>query len=492
MNFFILSNERGVMGRTNNIKCSCGHSSQYVEDREKPNYGIPTSCPACKTTLKGRVATYMWHYASCEVVEKEDKKFKIKSLKLSYDPFHQKLKKTEYLINFDYLDKKYDVYINGKPSRSKNWHNYLINVLDGVGFNQFIDEISTENSKPFWSLLFNYAASLNYGGNSSHPGRCLSRIVGLEDKTIELVMFSPLGKHLPYNDSWTIKNEMRKSDSYFKNTGNSLREVLGLNKAELRTLTKLMDKADYVGSEMQRDLSGRGFTFIRAFMSYLKIMPVQHIESMFDQAIDEGGIEFICNNVNNICTLLDNYNYKVDAPRFFQYILRDCKLQQGILRPSEALNLLRDYTRMSRHMERDYERYPESLKKVHDIAAMNYQVAEDKYKEKAFVKAMEPKQELAHRSRKFSFVLPGIPKDLVREGSSLHHCVASYVNDVIKERCTIIFLRDNKDLEKPHVTVEVRNGKVVQARGQSNRVCTAEEKDVIRVWARHKELEVAI
>ena len=70
-------------------------------------------------------------------------------------------------------------------------------------------------------------------------------------------------------------------------------------------------------------------------------------------------------------------------------------------------------------------------------------------------------------------------QSVVQEGASLNHCVASYVDGMVNEEYAILFLRKKEDLEKSLVTLQVRDGRVVQARGQSNRAPTKEEQEAI-------------
>ncbi|NBP16886.1 hypothetical protein EBU95_21310, partial [bacterium] len=81
-----------------------------------------------------------------------------------------------------------------------------------------------------------------------------------------------------------------------------------------------------------------------------------------------------------------------------------------------------------------------------------------------------------------------------KEGSSLNHCVASYIEGVVNGEYAILFLRSNEELEKSMVTVQVKDGRVLQARGQSNRPTSEEEAKFLEkfVESLNKQKELAL
>jgi len=98
--------------------------------------------------------------------------------------------------------------------------------------------------------------------------------------------------------------------------------------------------------------------------------------------------------------------------------------------------------------------------------------------------------EILYKNKEYAIVKPIDPKELIQEGETLGHCVASYVNDVIKGTCKILFLRLLATPEEGLVTVEVRgeddNLRIVQVKGRGNRKPYAKEKEFIQEWAEKK------
>ena len=70
----------------------------------------------------------------------------------------------------------------------------------------------------------------------------------------------------------------------------------------------------------------------------------------------------------------------------------------------------------------------------------------------------------------FSFVVPENIKDLVNEGNSLHHCIGAYVDRIIDGKSYIFFMRDDKELKKSFVTVEInpKNLNIFEIKGSLN------------------------
>jgi hypothetical protein len=83
---------------------------------------------------------------------------------------------------------------------------------------------------------------------------------------------------------------------------------------------------------------------------------------------------------------------------------------------------------------------------------------------------------------------PTETKDLQNEGDVLNHCVASYIKRVIEGQCLIYFLRINED--ESLITLEVRNGDIVQVKGSHNRKPSEKETEALLEFAKDRKLGV--
>lgn len=199
-------------------------------------------------------------------------------------------------------------------------------------------------------------------------------------------------------------------------------------------------------------------------------------------------LDFI-RNMTDFNNMISDYKY--DVKRLITYLCRDIKLEQGIMSPIEGLRLLKDLNNMCRDMEvKPNERYPKSLKRDHDITVMNYRSQEDHITKKKFAKVVNDEEysNNTYSNKKYSVCIPNEPKDLIKEGKGLHHCVASYVKDVINGKCKIYFIRDKEELDKSLLTVEVRRNEIIQVRGFGNRKPDDKEKCFINEWMKNKNL----
>lgn len=79
----------------------------------------------------------------------------------------------------------------------------------------------------------------------------------------------------------------------------------------------------------------------------------------------------------------------------------------------------------------------------------------------------EEAKKTEYTNGEYSILMPKNAGAIVREGRILHHCVGSagYIGAMAADKCTILFLRDNHDLDTPLITIEVRNGSIRQCFG---------------------------
>lgn len=464
------------------VSCTCGHTDTRADRRPHQDREI-SKCPSCGTTNRGSMGRTRVTHADVSFSEIGDKQFRMSLQVRIWHMYDKKMiKDTKYEVGFNYLDKRYDIKVNGRDPRTKDIAGYYARTLSHVSVHMVLTALKGQDDNAFWHTIL--------GTFPQHEaiGYALSKMIRNDYSGVEVIATSRIGQYLKDISVRQIKHDFDLDGSLLNVSAKNLREALGMTKGEINAMLRVVDSVLAHPSDIKTSFSP--LAIMRVFKHYLKTvrLPVQTVENMMTLCLEEGNLEYIMNNKATLTEFLNTYNYKSDPIRLIRYLVRDIKLEQGIMSVSDGARLLRDYIRMMTDLDREYERYPSSLKKVHDIAAMNYKVVADAIKERNFSRRSDELKEWEHRGRRFSFVLPQTPRDLVNEGTSLHHCVASYVDDVIRSNCAIVFMRSNQELDKSHVTIEVRNNRIVQARGQQNRLCTQEEKDAIRAWANAKDL----
>lgn len=155
----------------------------------------------------------------------------------------------------------------------------------------------------------------------------------------------------------------------------------------------------------------------------------------------------------------------------------------------DYFDYLRNCESLNYDMTSDVVLYPKNFKKAHDKAAVNVQ-SKKLEKECNMIAKLLPDM---HDKYDFSnddllIKAPESGQDIIYEGQALHHCVGSYVPQVAEGRTVILFIRRKKAPDKPYVTVEVRNDKIVQVRGFSNKTPESDVNDFVEQFKRAKRI----
>lgn len=181
-------------------------------------------------------------------------------------------------------------------------------------------------------------------------------------------------------------------------------------------------------------------------------------------------------------SLVNEYNYK---PKSLLKHLDNLITYEALDNLRDTINEFYDYARMMSFITNKYDKYPKNLLTTHKIACRNYNRLKIKYSEEIFNSRKDKNLEFAYDD--YKIIYPQTTNDIKEEGVSLNHCVSSYIGSVIDGECHILFLRNKEDLDKSLVTLEVRNNKVVQARGKFNRDVNKKEQIVLDEY--NKKLE---
>ena len=175
--------------------------------------------------------------------------------------------------------------------------------------------------------------------------------------------------------------------------------------------------------------------------------------------------------------LVNVYNYDLKA--LLKYIDYLCTFE-GLTAGTSIVREIGDYAHMMRDISEKYEKYPRYFLSTHKIAARNYERLKHQFNESLFAKQIKPEYEITHKDYKFFY--PRCTQDIKDEAVQQQNCVASYINRVIDGNCHILFLRKKDAPTKSVVTIEVRNGKVVQAFQAYNTPCNEEQREAIEAF----------
>jgi hypothetical protein len=211
---------------------------------------------------------------------------------------------------------------------------------------------------------------------------------------------------------------------------------------------------------------------------------------------------------NHCSSNKEDYDYLINTclyepKRLVKYLYEDIKWQGmtfslergGYYYGDNPLRILKDYATMSYELYKSskFDKYPKYLKTQHDIIQMNYKVKEDEIKTAKFKEAYQEYiswNGFTTNKSKFCISLPETPHDLVMEGTNLHHCVASYIDNVVRKETLIVFVREKENEKESFITLEIKDKRVHQAKGAFNRIpSTKEEIGFINSFAKEFNIE---
>lgn len=272
-------------------------------------------------------------------------------------------------------------------------------------------------------------------------------------------------------DHNTLNGLIRYSDVYINRKGKNPSEILGISKQEIKYLKE----------------EGGGISTYRDIRAGLDVKLLLDIRKEID---NYPGAEYIYHSDVDRFSKILNKGY--DFKTLVRYLSYDIRRQQGICSFHEGCSLLYDTLRMIEDMNGAMrEKYPKSLKKIHDLTNMDYNIMEDKIVNEKIIKSCKSEDYTKNvfEDKNFKIITPKNSDDLVREGKEMHHCVASYVKDVAYGLTKIYFLRDKEDEGNSFVTIEVKDDKVIQCKAKYNNYPTVPAMDFIKKWCKEKDLK---
>lgn len=189
-----------------------------------------------------------------------------------------------------------------------------------------------------------------------------------------------------------------------------------------------------------------------------------------------------CENMKILLT-----DYKYNPKSLANYI---CNIQDyEALSLREATSFLLDFLQMNIQMGvAKPEKYPRHLHTTHDIVVRNFNAFKVVHDKEVFDSLR--RGDLEYKGKDYSIIYPKCYTEVQKEGANLNHCVASYVENIMKGLTHIVFLRLNKSLNESLVTVEVKNNTIVQHRGSYNRSLSQNEMDFLKIYAEKKNLKL--
>lgn len=137
---------------------------------------------------------------------------------------------------------------------------------------------------------------------------------------------------------------------------------------------------------------------------------------------------------------------------------------------------------------------PQDLRDLHRQYSeeLTRRANEKKAKEQA-ERAKKLAKDLPKLKRKYTYASSGLfirpaegPEDLLKEGCAQHNCVYScYTEPYLDRKTDILFVRKQSNPDQSYVTVEFKNGAVIQCRADHNRPAPPDVQEFMQAWLAH-------
>lgn len=207
--------------------------------------------------------------------------------------------------------------------------------------------------------------------------------------------------------------------------------------------------------------------------------------------------ELLLQLIYSYCGCSFIYSYNTTYPfhklytfsKFTSYVVNET-INQGFSSISDFINSLADYMHMCDDMHIKPTLYSSYLVMTHDITSRNHKVFLTEEQERILKEHY--KDFKVFKTKEYAVIAPKDSNDIKEEGDMLNHCVASYIKRILDNSTSIFFLRSTKNIEERLVTVEVRDGRITQARGAHNRAISPEEKHALYKFAEERGLRISL
>lgn len=181
---------------------------------------------------------------------------------------------------------------------------------------------------------------------------------------------------------------------------------------------------------------------------------------------------------------------------YVQHLEPKTAVQRLIRLVEDGTNLwmLRDVIRMALQAEEDPRevvrlRSQEEIDRYHTYLVSLLTSKRNRLLEDRYQKLLPELVKLEHRGEAYMIRAPKNLAEITAEGRAMHHCAGSYVNTVAMGETAIYFLRTLGDRRVG--TLEVKNGRLIQAFGPRNTILSRDALDFVLEWARVHGLDTS-
>ena len=114
--------------------------------------------------------------------------------------------------------------------------------------------------------------------------------------------------------------------------------------------------------------------------------------------------------------------------------------------------------------------FPKDLRAAHEHTSEQIKYQQNQALEHEYKTKRRPvmRRKYAWAEMGMMVVVPEHVSDLISEGEKQHNCVGGYMERVAKGQTDVVFIRKDKAPDKSYITMEIHDGKIIQARTKNN------------------------
>ncbi len=282
----------------------------------------------------------------------------------------------------------------------------------------------------------------------------------------------PCIEHLIKLKLWALTDDALGNNYYHKSldfSGSSLKEILGLNRQELKLLIAVDGTSADVAlikkaSERNLILNKEILEWIRSNNAYEPTMDIMNYTTI-QRVIRYSSIQYdkYSSEKVRILTILQWWKDYLDNAIFLGYNISSKRVL-----------------------------FPKDIKKAHDDILTLIQIKEnDRLNELILQRHQALFNRYYFKDRDLFIRPPASYEEIIQEGISLKHCVATnYSKSYAEGKTDLLFIRKASDKQVPYYTVEFKNGRIIQIHGYDHAKPTEKINNFMSKWLQKKHLKL--
>lgn len=258
-----------------------------------------------------------------------------------------------------------------------------------------------------------------------------------------------------------------------------------MEKEFLKGHVQLYKSNDDYGFCLFRDLlNSYGRESLDSIIKFIKSMKRLHENSLFQKKAFEQTSE-ILKTLCSIYRMIPGSTFDKNVNYLLKMLFKNYEDQislNGFLNVSE---MWYDYLFMKNIEDGDY---PNSVRESHDRVQKAYK-GKGYSKEilTMFPASVKEYEGLAYNDDEYQIKIPKSPEEMEEVGSKLKICVGTYAPAVAKQNTQVLWLcKENKEI----MALEVKKGRLIQAKAENNHFPNAKEEAFIKKWCKEKMIDI--